>query len=368
MRKIAALCLIALWAASGLCAEGLRELPHESGIRCCLLTDATGIDDKAFNAAAWRGILAFYGDTWNHTKYRGVSYDVITARTQDRYIPYLRQATDKGYDLIVTVGFTAAGALEEVARDNPRQKYLIIDLDSLRLDAPNIMQAAYTEHEGSFLVGAAAALKARADGIENPRFGFIGGMPGDIISKYETGYAQGILAVIPDAEMVVYYVNSWADPVRAKTQAKNWYDSGVYAIYSAAGGSGMGVIAQAREYRAAGRNVWAIGVDSDQYEEGRYNDRESAVLTAMLKRIDTSLVYALNAVSNGTFSGGVTLFDIKAGGVDYAAVNPALDGDIVNQLEAIKKDMVDGTIKVAATHEQAGQIPGFPRNLRAMDD
>ena len=366
--KIMALCLLALLTVSVVFAKGLGEKSNAagSGISCRLLTDATGIDDKSFNAAAWRGILDFYGDTWNNTKQRGILYDVVTAQTQDMYVPNLRQATDEGYDLIVATGFSLADALEEVAADNPNQKYLIVDVDWL--DAPNVMQAAYAEHEGSFLVGAAAALKAQADGIENPRFGFIGGVPGAVITKFEVGYVQGILSIIPNAQIVDYYVNSWGEPALAKTQAKNWYDSGVYAIYSAAGGSGNGTIAQAKEYRAAGRNVWAIGVDSDQHEEGLYNNRDSAVLTSMIKRVETSLVYALNAVKNGTFRGEIMTFDLKADGVSYSTSNPALGKSITDRLEAIKKDIISGKIKVAASNAEARKIPGFPQNLKAIDD
>ena len=330
-----------------------------------LLTDATGIDDKSFNAAAWRGILEFYGDTWSNARQRGRLYDVVTAQTQDMYIPNLRQATDEGYDLIVTTGFTWADALAEVARDNPRQKYLIVDVGWL--SSPNIMQAVYAEHEGSYLVGAAAALKAKEDGA-NPRFGFIGGVPGAVITKFEVGYVQGVLSVTPNAQIVDYYVNSWGEPALAKTQAKNWYDSGIYAIYSAAGGSGNGTIAQAKEYRLENRNIWAIGVDSDQHEEGIFRGTESAVLTSMLKRVETSLIYGLNAVKNNTFRGEVITFDLRADGVGYSTTNPALSKNIVDQLEELKKQISGGQIKVAATYAEAKQLPGFPQNLRAVDD
>jgi basic membrane protein A len=253
-----------------------------------------------------------------------------------------------------------------VAADNPNQKYLIVDVDWVSF--PNVMQAVYAEHEGSYLVGVAAALKAQADGIANPRFGFIGGIPGATITKFEVGYVQGVLSVFPSAEIVDYYVNDWGNPALAKTQAKNWYDSGVYAIYSAAGGSGNGTIAQAKEYRLEGRNVWAIGVDSDQHEEGLYNATESAVLTSMIKRVETSLIYSLNAVKNNTFQGEVITFDTKADGVGYSATNPALGQDIVTQLEQIKARIISGGIKIAATNAEAKQLPGFPQDLKALDD
>ena len=262
-------------------AQSTGAAPSQTtGITVRLLTDATGIDDKSFNAAAWRGILEFYGDSWNKTPQRGRAYEVVTAQTQDMYIPNIRQATDEQYDLIVASGFTFADAITDVAQANPKQKYMSVDVDWVNL--PNVLEVAFAEHEGSYLGGVAAALKAKADGIENPKFGFIGGVPSATITKFEVGFVQGVLSVIPNVEIVDYYVNSWGEPGLAKTQAKTWYDSGVYAIYSAAGGSGNGTIAQAKEYRLQGKNVWAIGVDSDQYEEGLYTNTESAVLTSML--------------------------------------------------------------------------------------
>lgn len=332
-----------------------------------LLTDATGIDDKSFNAAAWRGILEFYGDTWNNTPKRGSLYDVVTAQTQDMYIPNLRQTTDEGYDLIVTTGFTWADALAEVAKDNPQQKYMIVDTNWLQ--GANIMQAAYAEHEGSYLVGVAAALKAKEDKIADPRFGFIGGVPGALITRFEVGYVQGVLSVFPNAQIYDYYVSSWGEPALAKTQAKNWYDNfNVYAIYSAAGGSGNGTIAQAKEYRMAGKNVWAIGVDSDQYEEGLYNDKDSAVLTSMLKLVETSLVYALNSIKNNTYQGETITFDLAKDGVGYSTTNPALSASVRAELEATKQKIIKGEIKIAPSNAEAKKLPGFPQNLKAVDD
>jgi len=366
MKKSLFICLLFITIVSISCQRGTVGRPPVDGITVRLLTDATGVDDKSFNAAAWRGILEFYGDTWANQRYRGSAYDWVTAQTQDMYIPNLRQATDEGYDLIITTGFTWDAALERVASDNPNQKYLIVDVDWL--ESPNVMQAVYAEHEGSYLVGVAAALKALEDGIVNPRFGFIGGVAGSVITKFEVGYVQGIISVIPNAQIVDYYVNSWGEPGLAKTQAKNWYDSGVYAIYSAAGGSGNGTIAQAKEYRAAGRNVWAIGVDSDQYEEGLYTAAESAVLTSMLKRVETSVIYALSAAKNNTFEGKIITFDLHADGVGYSTTNPALSSDIVDQLEIIKHQIATQQIIVESTLAAAMRLPGFPQNLRAIDD
>ena len=355
---------IALFAAG--CRRDSTQAAADDGITVRLLTDATGIDDRSFNAAAWRGILEFYGDTWANQARRGRLYDVITAQTGDMYVPNLRTATDERHDLIITTGFTWADALGTVAAQNPGQNYLIVDVDWV--GQPNVMQAVFAEHEGSFLVGVAAALKSIEDGIANPRFGFIGGVPGATITKFHVGFIQGVMAVLPNAQFVDFYTNDWGAPAMAMTQARNWYDSGVYAIFSAAGGSGNGTIAQAREYRQAGRNVWAIGVDSDQHEEGLYNATDSAVLTSMLKRVEACVIYAIRAVEQGNFSGRIITFDLSADGVGYATTNSAMTASIVSEVEQYRQRIVSGQIRVIPTYAEARGLAGFPQNLLARDD
>jgi basic membrane protein A len=333
-----------------------------------LLTDASGVDDKSFNAAAWRGILQFYGDTPAKQSRKGAAYDVVTAQTQDMYIPNIKQVSDEKYDLVITTGFTFADALGEVAPQYPAQKYLIVDVDWV--GGPNVMQATFTEHEGSYLVGVAAALKAKADGIKDPSFGFIGGIPGAVITKFEVGYAQGILSVLPSAKIVDYYANDWGKPELAKTQAKNWYDSGVYCIFSAAGFTGSGTIAMAKEYRAAGKNVWAIGVDSDQYEDGIYDaaKSKSAVLSSMIKRVEAATLYALKAVKDGSFKGGVVVFDTRSGGIGFSERNAALGKDIVAQVNKVKALIIAGKVKPYQKYAEAKAAKAVPADLLAKDD
>jgi basic membrane protein A and related proteins len=333
-----------------------------------LLTDVSGVDDKSFNAAAWRGILQFYGDTLDKQSKKGTAYDVVTAQTQDMYIPNIKQVSDEKYDLIITTGFTFADALGEVAPQYPDQKYLIVDVDWVNF--PNVMQATFTEHEGSYLVGVAAALKAKADGVKDPKFGFIGGIPGAVITKFEVGYVQGILSVLPKAKIVDYYANDWAKPELAKAQAKNWYDSGVYCIFSAAGFTGSGTIAMAKEYRAAGKKIWAIGVDSDQFEDGIYDaaKKKSAVLTSMIKRVEASTLYALKAIKAGTFKGGVVVFDTKSDGVGFSDANSELGKDIVAKVNAVKKDIIAGKVKVYTKYADAKAAKAVPSDLQAKDD
>src|SRR5690554_4215101 len=366
MKKVfvfALICLMGTVVFAGGAAE-TKVVDDTPTIR--LLTDATGIDDKSFNAAAWRGIVEFYGDTLNNTTGRGKYYDVVTAQTQDMYIPNLKQAADEEYDVIMVTGFTWADALGEVAPMYPDQNFVIVDVDWV--GQPNVMEFIYSEEQGSYLVGLAAALQAKAEGVNNPKFGFIGGVPGGTITKFEMGYIQGLRSVFPKAEVVDYYANDWGKPELAKAQAKNWYDSGIYAIFSAAGGTGNGTIAQAKEYRLQGRNVWAIGVDSDQHEDGIYEGTRSAVLTSMLKRVEASSLYALNAAKNGTFKGEVVKMSLADDGVGYSQANSELKAEVVAAIEAAKADIVSGKIKIYGTYKEALANNAAPRGLAALDD
>jgi len=364
--KKAIVALVAVSVLFGAVSCAKKGSVADGEVSARLLTDATGIDDKSFNAAAWRGILSFYGDSWENQSKRGRLYNVVTAQTQDMYVPNLKQAGDTGYGLIITTGFTFADALFEVAPQYPDQNFLIVDVDWVNL--PNVMQVVFAEHEGSYLVGVAAALKAKADGIANPRFGFIGGVPGAVITKFQVGFVQGIRSVLPNAQVLDYYANDWGKPELAKAQAKNWYDAGVYAIFSAAGGTGNGTIAQAKEYRAQGRNVWAIGVDSDQYEDGLFAEGKSAVLTSMIKRVETATEMALNKVKDGSFEAKVFVLDTSSGGIGYSDRNPELGAEVIQAVEAAKADIISGKIKVLPTYAQAKTLPGFPQDLKAKDD
>ena len=370
MKKIVLIAMVLLLAVGVVFAGGSKDkaaaTTKDGRPTIRLITDATGIDDKSFNAAAWRGILEYYGDTWENQSNRGTLYDVVTCQTQDMYIPTLKQASDEGYDLIVTTGFTFADALNEVAQLYPDQKYMIVDVDYV--NQPNVMQFVFSEEQGSYLVGVAVALQAKEDGIANPKFGFIGGVPSATITKFEIGYIQGVTSVFPNAQFVDFYANDWGKPELAKTQAKNWFDSGVYAVYSAAGGTGSGPIAQAKEYRQQGKNVWAIGVDSDQYADGIYSGDKSAVLTSMIKRVESSTKYALDAVAKNSFNSGVVLLDMAADGVGYSAANPELSDAVVKQLESLKADIISGKIKVIGTYKEALAAGVAPAGLGAMDN
>ena len=280
-----------------------------------LVTDVGGIDDKSFNQGTWEGIQ-FYAKKFDLPA-SNIGY--LQSTSDADYIPHLSQFSEDKKDLLVAPGFLFEESLKKISADFPDQKILFLDAV---VDAPNILNALFAEHEGSYLVGVAAALKAQDAGKDT--VGFVGGMDFDTIQKFEAGFEQGVLAVDPDMKIVVDYVGDFNNAEDGQTLAAKMYDSGVYVIYHAAGGSGNGVIKEAKDRVQNGEDVWVIGVDKDQYSEGVYEGNKSVILTSMLKGVDQAAYDVCKLTAQGKFEGGTVIYDLKANGVGIPADNPNL--------------------------------------------
>jgi basic membrane protein A len=228
--------------------------------------------------------------------------------------------------------------MTEVAAAYPDIHFGIVDSV---VDAPNVSSLLFAANQGSFLVGAAAALKSTTGQI-----GFIGGQEIDLIKAFEAGYTAGAKYVNPDIVVNVKYLgpagdnSAWGNVAGAKEIAAGWYAAGADIIYTAAGGSGAGTIEAAIE---AGK--WAIGVDSDQYLTSGDEKAQAVILTSMIKRVDVAVFETIKASVNGDKSGGIKMFDLSNDGVGYSTSGGYLD-DVIDQLEEIKAKIVAGEIEV----------------------
>ncbi|MEP6980266.1 MAG: BMP family ABC transporter substrate-binding protein [Nakamurella sp.] len=272
----------------------------------------------------------------------GVTVTELEANSDDDRVPNLNTLSQNKNNPIIAVGFLWTDTVAAAAAANPDLTYAIIDSV---VDEPNVKSLVFAEEQGSFLVGAAAALKSTTCKI-----GFIGGQEGSLIKRFEAGYRAGAKAVAPDIKIDSQYLGAegdnaaWNSPDKAKEIAKNWYSGGTDIIYSAAGGSGSGTIDAATEATAAGTQKWAIGVDSDQYLLAT-PDQQKVILTSMIKRVDEAVYQTIEQVQAGDTAGGTKLFDLSTNGVGYSTSGGYLD-DVVPQLEAYKKMIVDGEITV----------------------
>ncbi|MBN1520193.1 MAG: BMP family ABC transporter substrate-binding protein [Spirochaetales bacterium] len=304
-----------------------------------LVTDIGGIDDKSFNQGTWEGIVRFGGA---HNLVQGTDYKYLQSGAEADYVPNLSAFADEKLDLIIAPGFLFEMAMGEVADSFPEQKFMIIDTV---VQKPNVVSATFAEHEGSFLVGVAAGLQAKADG--KSVLGFLGGMQFPLIEKFQAGFEQGVKAVYPEATILVDYAGDFGAPDKGQALAQKQYKAGAYIIFHAAGGTGNGMIKEAKERSEKGDIRWAIGVDKDQYTDGQYGDK-SAVLTSMMKRVDVAAETVSQMTLDGQFPGGtVMVFSLKNNGVGIPDSNPNLSADIISQVNEYAQKIASGELVVS---------------------
>ena len=301
------------------------------GIKAGIAFDTGGRGDGTFNDSAASGGEKATSDL-------GAQVTELEATVDEDRKANLELLASDGNAVIVGVGFMFTDPMAEVAAANPDITFGIVDSV---VEADNVKSLVFAEEQGSFLVGAAAALKS-----ESGKIGFIGGQEIDLIKKFEAGYTAGAKYINPDIVVDVQYLgpagdnSAWGNVAGAKEIAAGWYAAGTDIIYTAAGGSGAGTIEAAIE---AGK--WAIGVDSDQYLTAGSEDAKKHILTSMLKRVDVAVFETIKAVADGDTSGGIKVFDLSNDGVGYSTSGGYVD-DIVEQLEEIKAKIVSGEIEV----------------------
>ena len=298
--------------------------------------DVGGRGDQSFNDAAAAGLDQAADELgFGFQEAAAESGEAETIREER-----LRTLAEVGFNPIIAVGFVYSASVAKVAAEYPDITFAIID-DGV--EGPNITNLLFAEEQGSFLVGAAAALKSEAGHI-----GFIGGVEVPLIQKFQAGYVAGAQAVNPDITIDVTYLtqapdfSGFNDPVKGRTAADGMYQAGADIVYQAAGGSGSGVFEGAL---AAGG--LAIGVDSDQYNIVG-DELKPVIMTSMLKKVDVAVYDFITQFADGSVEAGPVIFDLEADGVGYSTSGGQVD-DIVDQLEEFKAQIISGEITVPTT-------------------
>lgn len=307
-----------------------------------LAFDIGGVGDQSFNDAAKRGLDAAIEEGIISEENTDFIEPNATGSNRDDNVVNL---ADQGYDLVAAIGFAFSPGIDEIASEYPDVNFTIVD--GFAAKAPNVSNLNFKAEEGSFLVGAAAALKS-----ETGTIGFLGGQQGTgLIEAFQAGYEAGAREVDPDIEILVEYIGdstaAFNDPTKGEALAAKMYDDGADVVYHAAGASGAGLF----KASAAARK-WSIGVDSDQSLTASPEQRKW-ILTSMLKRVDTAIHDIIQQVAEGSFKPGTQIFGLAEDGVGYA-VNEYNDNeellsqDIQDELEKLEQEIIDGNIKVPA--------------------
>ena len=308
------------------------------GIKIGLAYDVGGRGDRSFNDSAARGAD-------KAEKEFGGSIKELTAKTSDTEADREQRLTDlasAGYNPIVAVGFSYASSVDKVAKQFPKVNFGLIDSVAT---APNVDSITFTEEQGSYLAGVAAALKTKKDHV-----GFIGGVDTPLIKKFGAGYVQGVKDTNPKVKVDVQYLTHGSDlsgfssPDKGKEAASGMLDNGADVIYAAAGSSGNGSIEAVNGVKGA----WAIGVDSDQYNIPGLAKYKASILTSMVKNVDVGVYDFIKSVHDGKPLTGNQVYSLAKGGVGLATSGGFID-DIKSQLDAAQKKIVDGTIKFKTT-------------------
>jgi len=339
-RSVLMICVVLLAVGLALDADA------KSKLRVGMVFDVGGKGDQSFNDSAYRGLQWASQLNVSHVEIEpGADADRETG---------LRMIAGQGFDLVIGVGFLFTDAIKAVADEFPETKFAIID--GYVPDKPNVSSMLFTEHEGSFLVGIIAAMKARADGKKT--VGFVGGMDVPLIHKFEAGFKAGVAYACPDCKVLSDYAgttpSAFADPVKGKELALAQIDKGARVIYHASGLTGAGVYEAGKE-----RKVYVVGVDSNQNHLGHVKETgKNYGLTSMLKQVDVAVYLTIKDLLDGKFNAGVRVFGLEDSvtidGTVYHGVYYAMDdynkdlvtADMIKKVTEAEKKIIAGEIKV----------------------
>jgi basic membrane protein A len=321
--------------------SGAAQPPSGDAVDVGVVFDMGGRGDKSFNDGAYLGAERAEKELGVHVRF------IEPGEGSDREAG-LRLLAAEGMDLVIGVGFIFTDDLTQLAREYPRTSFAGVDYavatdESGAVIPPpaNLAALKFREEQGSFLVGALAALVGKSK-----KLGFVGGMDSPLIQKFEAGYRAGVKQVCPDCQVVAQYAGvtpeAFRNPGKGKEIALSQYQQGVNVVFHASGSTGLGVFEAARQ-----TGKLAIGVDADQFKEA-----PGYVLTSMVKGIDNAVYDAIKRVKQKRFRGGVYQYGLAEQGVGYVYdVNNErlIPADARAKLEALKQDIIAGRIRVPST-------------------
>ncbi|MGT2887301.1 BMP family protein [Streptococcus didelphis] len=334
--------LLSLAACGNRGASKAGSKDAKTDLKAAIVTDTGGVDDKSFNQSAWEGLQA-WGKEMGLKK--GSGFDYFQSTSESEYATNLDTAVSSGYKVIYGIGFALKDAINKAAGDNSDVKYVIVD--EVIKGKENVASVTFADNEAAYLAGIAAAKTTKTKIV-----GFVGGMEGTVITRFEKGFEAGVKSVDSSIQVKVDYAGSFGDAAKGKTIAAAQYAGGADIIYQAAGGTGAGVFNEAKavnEKRNEADKVWVIGVDRDQKDEGKYTSKDNKaanfVLASSIKKVGKSVQLTNKHIADGKFPGGkLTVYGLKDGGVDI--VTTQLSDSAISSIKEAKEKIISGDIKV----------------------
>ncbi|WP_435333322.1 BMP family lipoprotein [Haloarchaeobius sp. TZWWS8] len=324
-------------------SEGTKA-SAESDVSVGMVYATGGLGDKSFNDMAQKGAMEAKSEL-------GISFDEAQPETNSDFKPAQRQfaqSTNPDYDLVSCIGFAQTDALKENAKRYSDQHFMLVDSV---VEAENVANYVFKEHEGSFQVGHLAGLLTQQEfsagggstSGSSTKVGFVGGVEAPLIKKFEAGFKAGVKHASEDIEVSSSYIGSFNNPSAGKEAAVSMYDSGADIVYHASGATGLGVFKAAKE-----KGKFAIGVDADQSKsDPSFKD---FILASMVKRVNNAVFKAIEAEVNGNFKGGsVVTLGLEQNGVECVygqTLGSEIPQDIKDKVTQSRKAIIDGEISV----------------------
>lgn len=332
---VAALTIVLGACGSKSAQSGKKDTAHS----VALVTDGGGIDDKSFNQSEWEG-LQKWGKKNGLVKGVG-GYNYAQSNSDADFVPNVNKMIQAKYKTIIGSGYKLEKTISDAAKKNPKTNFIIID-DVI--SQKNVASATFKDNEAAFLAGVSAAMTTKTNKV-----GFIGGVHGQVIDRFEAGFRQGVAAVNKKITVDVKYADSFSKPDVGQALAQAMFNNNEDVIYQAAGGSGAGVFSAAKN-AIKSKKVWVIGVDRDQTAEGKYKGG-NLTLTSTVKGVDIAVEKLADAAKKNKFPGGKTVvYGLKDNGVKLTRGN--MSAAAWTKVKEYKQKIVSGDIKVAEKPSQ----------------
>ena len=321
-------------SAGGTTTETTTTEAEGEQIRTGLVSDVGRFNDRSFNQSALEGLRRAESDL-------GAEVRPVESRQTADYVPNLSTLARQGYDLTIGVGFLLAEAVNTTANRFPDSNFAIIDY-SVKAPPfksnPNVQGLTFATNENSYMIGCLAGLMAERKGGKQV-ISAVGGIKLPTVDIFIAGYRAGAMKCNPQIQVLVGYSQDFVAQDKCKEVALNQIAQGSQTIFQVAGGCGLGALDAAKE-----RNAWGIGVDRDQSDLGAH------ILTSAVKRVDQSVFLTAEAVQKGEFPGGTdAVFNLENEGVAVGKISSEVPQELIDQMNELEAQIVDGTIKVPAT-------------------
>jgi basic membrane protein A and related proteins len=330
---IVALAVIAVAAGGAVASSGSADKANQDAVKIGVVSDVGRFNDRSFNQSALEGLKRAKAQL-------GAQIRPVESRQTSDYVPNLASLARQGYDLTISVGFLLADSTNTVSKRFPKSNFAIIDYS---VKAPpfkgnkNVQGLTFATNENSYMIGCLAALMAQRDGEKH--ISAVGGLKLPTVDIFIAGYRAGARRCVPGTVVDINYSQDFVAQDKCKELALNQIARGSKAVFQVAGGCGLGALDAAQE-----RGVWGIGVDRDQSDLGAH------ILTSAVKRVDQSVFLTAEAVQKGEFKGGTdAVFNLENEGVAVGKISPKVPKALVDRMNELKPQLIDGTIKAPST-------------------